>query len=130
MLTFLLFRCLFEIADLVIGSEGLQLMPFVDKVQCRDELLGKLVVLSAGARTSTEKSSRVSSYLVNCILQLSQSVTHGGGGAMRVARVMMILTSAVWCRDAMTPASLVGSSHGADYIRTLCAETVRARQPK
>lgn len=83
MLTFLLLRCLFEIADLVVRPESLELMSLVHKVQCCNELLCELVVLSASARTSTEKKpSGVSLYLVHCILQLRQSISHCGVAAI------------------------------------------------
>lgn len=40
--TFLLVRLLLDVADLVAGAEGLEVMSSVDKVQACDKLLGEL----------------------------------------------------------------------------------------
>ena len=66
---------LLHITDLVVGTQGFDVVPSVHEVKTRDELLRKLQNSLALIRTV---ATRQATNLIHGILELSQSVPHLG----------------------------------------------------
>lgn len=67
MRTFLLFGILLDLSDFIIGTEKLEIMTSMDKVEARDELLGELETMSAIA-DAISGEGQVLTCLVHSIL--------------------------------------------------------------